>query len=170
MRLEPPLNVSKDMDKGKGIVFDFEKNSLERKMVDKNQENQKLLSSAIWSGLLMSLLPRLESTGSEGCSANFGDNVTSSWACSMGFRTSTQNASSFRTPISKNKPRKKPYKSRRKPKGRADNNLIETNATREGCDKGFLEKRKALEYPKEVSTPSTRSKKEMVPHEGPSNI
>lgn len=75
LRLEPAPWVSTDLNKGKCIVFNFEKNEMEKKTDTQKLENQKLISSAIRSGNAMSRLPMAENTASEVCSANFGDNV-----------------------------------------------------------------------------------------------
>lgn len=163
LRLEPPHNVSRDMDKGKGIVFDFERKGLANKDAEQNKENQKLLSSAIRSGQAMSMVPRQERTR---YFANFGDYAPQDWDSPTVFRTGVHNANSSGTFVKKIKPRKRPSKSKRRLKGQTDSAGSQTKEKREGCDKSFIEKRKALEYPEDVAMPATRSKKRDGPNGG----
>lgn len=69
LRLEPVPVVSKDVDKGKGIIFNFE--IPRQSNFGMVQKDKKLLAKAIKSGLAMSRLPSHSETQSEGVSANF---------------------------------------------------------------------------------------------------
>lgn len=62
LKLEHFPLVSQNVDKGKGIVFDFEDQERIRHVERGQQKDQKLLASAIQSSLVMSRLPRLDGT------------------------------------------------------------------------------------------------------------
>lgn len=53
LRLEPMSVVSMDLDKRKGIVYDFEKKDRDSKQAPKEKEEQKVLDSTIRSGRAM---------------------------------------------------------------------------------------------------------------------
>lgn len=127
------------------------------------------MSATICSGNANTLKPRFERTESEGGYANLEEGFSSSWDGSTGYRVGIHNASSSRTIKKKNKPRKIPHKSIRKPKVSEHYEMVEDVVKGKGSEKGFLEKRKAIELPENFK-PATRSKKEVVPNEESSTI
>lgn len=67
LRLEPAPVVSQNVDKGKGLVFDFGMRDVERAKQTELQREKKLLDSAIRSGNAMVRLPWSDVTQSTGC-------------------------------------------------------------------------------------------------------
>lgn len=65
-RLEPIPIISPDMDKGKGIVFNYDQKTKENQTSQKDLKGDKLMKEAIHSGLANSRLPLLEGCQSEG--------------------------------------------------------------------------------------------------------
>lgn len=61
LRLEHAPLVSMDVEKGKGIVFDFDERKLTKHKEEALVADQKLLHSAIQSGMVNSRLPLYES-------------------------------------------------------------------------------------------------------------
>lgn len=76
LRLEPVSKVSGDIDKGKRIVFDFEAKERDRQKIAGGSEGQKILSSAIKSGMAMRLKPGEFGTLYEGAVTNFQGDAT----------------------------------------------------------------------------------------------
>lgn len=75
-----------DVEKGKGVVYYFEKQRLMKKEETRNYKDQKLISSAIQVGIAMSRLHVPDMMHSEGMAANFLDDISVSQSCSTVFR------------------------------------------------------------------------------------
>lgn len=82
LRLEPPPLVSQNVDKGKGLVFSFEEQSMQR-LVDQGLKNdQKLLSATIMSRIAMGKGPSQNYTQSKKVAGNFLVDSSGIQACS----------------------------------------------------------------------------------------
>lgn len=93
------------------------------------------------------------------------DGFSDNQVCSTVFRTASSEAGSSRTIGIKSKPRKRPYKSRRKSKPIADGQLLEVPVKKAGLKEEMIGKRKAdLEL---VPSNERRGKLKVVPNEGP---
>lgn len=104
------------MDKGKGIVYDFEKRDKDGRQANSHHEGQKPMDSAIRSGRAMTRVAFNCDTQSE-IQATVSQEVGSSFqGCSTVFTTSIHLPSSSRTSLKNKKPRKRPDKKSRKPK------------------------------------------------------
>lgn len=128
------------------------------------------MSSAIRSVKAMSMLPRQDYVVSEGGSVNSEESFSTLNGCSTVHKTSIYNTSSSGTTHKKLKARKRPTKSKRKALELLGLEIQTPVLRGEGGGRGSLEKRKAQEDPEEGLILAIRSKKVMVPHEGPSNI
>lgn len=104
-----------DVDKVKGLVFGF--NGEDSNKLEKVQTGQKLLESAINSGRVMSRGPMVSETQSDRLVESYEDNLSSFVIGSTVYVSGSLKASSSGTNQKKSKPRKRPYKSKRKLKG-----------------------------------------------------
>lgn len=71
LRLEPPPVVSMDVDKGKGIVYNFEQSYKDSTDQKKKEGGDKLFAAAIRSGRAMKKFYMMLTTQSEFSAANF---------------------------------------------------------------------------------------------------
>lgn len=171
LRLEPAPLFSSDVNKGKGLVFNFDPEAKTKSQGDIGQKDQKLMSSAIRSGIAMSMLPSYSSTQSD-CMAENGDWQISLFSGGpMVSRTCILNASSSGTSLKKmKKQRNRPTKKIRKLKGKIGESSGLVKELTKGAERGFIEKRKATEEEVNSIITAVRSKPKMVPNEGPSDI
>lgn len=161
--------ITKELDKGNGIMFDFEKK--EGKVEEaKIQENQKLLHSAIKSGMAMSRIPAQKEVQSEGGSSNSGYLGFALQEGSMALSLSTLVPSSSGTILKKQKPWRRPFKSKRLPLPYDENNIMVPVVLKKGRQKGSNDKRKVVDWKEDKINPAMRSKEEIIPKEGLSNI
>ncbi|KAG2280787.1 hypothetical protein Bca52824_052007 [Brassica carinata] len=108
LRLEAPPIISQDFDKGKGIVFSYEE--LKKPMEGRNQQ-EKLMASAISAGT-SGRWNAEKITMAESDDANFGATYMGSPASSTVFSTG------FSEPCASSGTKKKTYQRRRPPKSR----------------------------------------------------
>lgn len=144
LRLEPAPLISADIDKGKGHVFDFEaQDSQSKERVIKDQD-QKLFSAAIRSGLA-NTRETLASTPLSDLGEDFFYNSANSYmSCTTAYIIGLFEASSFGTLTKKGKPRKRPYKSKKKLKGTEEDLNAMVKPRKEGYLVGVKAKRKAI--------------------------
>ena len=164
LRLEPHPSVTKELDKGKGVVFDFSDNA---KM---SQRPEKLMANAISSRLKVLQSGRIVSERpfliDPSASSHSSFLVESSTGCSADFHES--NASG--TQLKKPKSRKRPGTFTRKINGK---NIMKTDADngKKIGDGIATETKKKAQEDVEPSQSSARFKKPMtVPVEGPSSV
>lgn len=169
LRLEPAPIFTSDLDKGKGIVFDFQKQKESPKDVN-SLGGSKLMASAIRAGNAMSLEPTNLGVVSE--DAAFSESATDSWNPGglTGYNSGIFDACSSGTKGRKTYQRRRPGTFVRKAKGKTS----KVEDSREGKMKdkapAVAEKRKGLKDV-ETSQYSPRFKKpSVVPNEGPPNL
>lgn len=143
LRLEPSPVVTKDVDKGKGLVFDFEKQSLIRDQEKLKSQENKLLSSAIQAGRAMSRQPILDVMQSEDNADNFMSESRSSQSCSTVFRTGFYEASPFGITLRQKNPRRRPSKKKGNLKGKEVGLSTGSVIMKQGLETGELEKMNA---------------------------
>ncbi|XP_048625180.1 uncharacterized protein LOC106427221 [Brassica napus] len=169
LRLEPAPIFTSDLDKGKGIVFDFQsQKELPKDVI--SHGGSKLMASAIRVGNAMSLEPR--NMGMMSDTAAFSDSATGSWnpRGPTGYNIGISDACSSGTKGRKTYQRRRPGSFVRKARGK----YFKAEASREGKMKdkapAVAEKRKSSNDV-ETSQYSPRSKKPaVVPNEGPPNL
>ena len=164
LMLEPSPSITNDVDKGKGIVYDF---SVQMKP---NSNPVKLMTSAIAAGSrflqsekVVSDLPILNAQV-----VSFRSSF--SQVGSMGFSTGFSEPSTYGTPLKKARPRRRPGTFNRKGNGKAT--MIPDKDSGVQIGEGVVSdaKRKAQDDV-EPSQSSARFKKPLVvPNEGPPNI
>ncbi|CAN7023433.1 unnamed protein product [Brassica rapa subsp. trilocularis] len=76
LRLEPPPTFTADLNKGKGIVFDFQKQNENLKSMS-SPGGSKLMASAFRAGNALSMEPRLLGLASQ--DVVFSDSASGSW-------------------------------------------------------------------------------------------
>ncbi|XP_018473647.2 uncharacterized protein LOC108844853 [Raphanus sativus] len=164
LMLEPEPRITKDLDKGKGVVFDFSKQSKGPISTD------KLMASAITAGACILQSGKVVTAMLE------PDDLTSSTfslisqKSSTGFTTGFFETSMSGTNLKKGRARKRPGTFKRRNNGKAV--LKEDKDTCKKIGEGVMtiSKRKAKDDV-EPSQSSARFKKPLVvPSEGPSNI
>lgn len=164
LRLEPPPLISNDLNKGKGLVFEYDSAvSSSQKQVNQSNDS-KMLSDAIKSGSAMKWKPEVLQT----TSADVGgvlDNKTFSIGSTVQ-RTGFYEASSSGTKGKWTKPRKRPSKSKRKLKVRDPNMETVAMVKKSGSVIGSGTKRQADVVLEEGTKGTRRPKPEMVPKEG----
>lgn len=109
LRLEAPPILSKDLEKGKGCVFDYE--DLKKKQVS---EGDKMMANAIQSGLGMTRSPKPVSIQSEGEGAMYYGVSQQFQECSTVKRNGFSEVESSGTYVKLLKPRQRPCKNKRK--------------------------------------------------------
>lgn len=140
LRLEPSPRVSMDIDKGKGRVFDFDIQRSAELENGKVVEGQKLLASAIRSGIAMTRKPTQSETQSEAYAANYKEIGFTFEDCPTVFSTCTPYASASWTSSKNVKPRKRPDKSRRKPKGKETQSFSKEEDKKKGTKRATRRK------------------------------
>ena len=111
LRLEAPLIISYDVNKGKGIVFNYEENVKRLRSSAGVPASEKLMASAIGAGMAMRLGPKPTAL-TESEDANFGFNAR---ALSSG---STVFSTGFLEPCASSGTKKKVYQRRRPTKSK----------------------------------------------------
>ncbi|KAL0695651.1 hypothetical protein Bca4012_062831 [Brassica carinata] len=171
LSLEPIPSVTHDLNKGKGIVFDY---SLQRPSSvgeDRRPQDQKLMAAAIKVNPFAEWNPR----GQRGelnqiCLTSFNEPASSSsQSGSTGYSFRSLDLNSSGTNSKNVKARRRPSKNKRKMKGvvlEEDNIQI---SLKEGSLVGVVEKRKATDQMGGVSKAVKQITHEAVPKEGLSN-
>lgn len=161
LQLIPPPTIIKDLNKGKGVVFDYEPVHSSLTTSPKNQ-TPKLMSAAIFAGRSLPVQPQ-----EHGISLSFtspaSSHIISSTVSQLNFSlTDTTGA-----PNVQGKARKRPGKYKRKAqvKSKTDKTLPEVQAPSEMLSL----KRKAEDSVADAPKPKKLKASEMVPMEGPSN-
>lgn len=184
LTLEPNPIITSDLDKGKGIVFGYEKK--EQLKLDEG----RLMKDAIISGRDNArLLPFVEGqTETELGGHKVQENLLpcGSTGYRMGFFEPS--SSGIERKKKKNKPRKRPHMSNRKPKGKMDSLKVNMEEKKKGLLVGSKDKRKAKEEAGDKEKEAHKHKQykgmeedagqniainsiqEMVPSEGLSNF
>ncbi|KAL0741565.1 hypothetical protein Bca4012_083078 [Brassica carinata] len=164
LRLEPAPIMSKDLDKGKGVVFDFTAKS------DRAPEANKLMAAAFLAGskVLQSGKVLSHPFSQEG-SADSSQSVFLQEG-STGYSLSLIETTASGTPLKKNNKRSRPGTYKRKANGKGLAKVSAKPGTKIGEGVITESKRKASDDV-EPSQSSARFKKPLVvPNEGPSNI
>lgn len=125
LRLEPAPLVSSDIDKGKGIVFNFDHKVAINTKLAAHQRGHMLMASAIGSGIAVSLHPVFSSTQSKVLADNCNWKSIPFSESSMVYGIGTLSASSSGTSLIKKKQRKCSPKSKRKLKGKIDEGSVQ---------------------------------------------
>ncbi|XP_018488169.1 uncharacterized protein LOC108858796 [Raphanus sativus] len=164
LRLEEPPIVSRDLDRGKGIVFDFSAKG------DDSPRADKLMAEAIaagnrilQSGKILSL-PPVQAGSAESIQSAFSQEGSTGY--SIGFHETSASG----TPMKKSNKRRRPGTFKRKANGKG----VAQESTKPGKVVGegvITETKRKAKDDVEPSQSSARFKKPLVvPKEGPSNI
>ncbi|CAN7100753.1 unnamed protein product, partial [Brassica rapa subsp. narinosa] len=107
LRLEPPPTFTADLNKGKGIVFDFHKQNENLKSMS-SPGGSKLMASAFRAGNALSMEPRLLGLASQ--DVVFSDSASGSWnpGGSTGYNFGISDACSSGTKGRSAMPRRRP--------------------------------------------------------------
>lgn len=166
LTLEPIPTISTDIDKGKGIVFGYDKREERNQGNNKNERVCKLLKDAIVSGSTNSrkvmYLELQDGSEQEFLSLANPSNYDSPTDYRIGFSETGSSRKSKR----KGKPRKRPHMSRRKPKVLDKESQDVTVELKEGESSGQIVKRKALLEVEDVNHEAPHLKTMAVPNEG----
>ena len=164
LMLEPTPTITTDLDKGKGIVYDFSHQS------KSSSKPVKLMASAIAAGTKVLQSGKIISDVPTAKSQSMPLQLSFSHEGSTGFNTGFFETSTSGTPPKKTKARRRPGTFTRKANGKAV--MKADNDTGKKVGEGVVSdaKRKA-QQDVEPSQSSARFKKPLVvPIEGPSNI
>ncbi|KAL0795442.1 hypothetical protein Bca101_066819 [Brassica carinata] len=169
LRLEPLPLVTPHLDKGKGIVFNFEEKDKRRKK-DEEESGSKLMAGAIRSGLAMTRESEAKSVQSAFSASPFFDEAGDVFQYdSTGFNVGVSDTGSSGIRQRKTKPRKRPGTYRRRARTTQDSKVSREEMKMKGKQEARAEKRKA-DSDVETSQHSAKFKKPLVvPNEGPSN-
>lgn len=170
LRLEPPPIVHLDLFKGKGLVFNYEKVEVSKKIEEKSQQGPKLMAAAIEEGFQRNWLVESKQNFSLSEAGNF---LALSQPCadsSTVYRTGFFEAGPSGTISKKAKQRKRPPKYVRKPKSKGPAESQNNQLFQEGSVAGVIEKRKAVDEGQSTAKSTKLNPKMVVPNEGPSNI
>lgn len=160
LRLEPTPIVSHDLNKGKGLLFDYDSSvSLNKTECFSSSEN-KIMSAAIRAGEAMRWKPEPKHTNSDACP--WSPEPLPFPVCRTVNRAGFPKVGSSRITSKKGKARKMPYKSRRIPKGLEESMVGGTVEKKVGLEEGVGGKRK--------SEKELEREPEIVPKEGMSNF
>ncbi|WZZ53463.1 hypothetical protein YC2023_053570 [Brassica napus] len=169
LRLEPPPTFTADLNKGKGFVFDFQKQNENLRSMN-SPGGSKLMASAFRVGNALSMEPRLLGLASEDVA--FSESASGSWnpGGSTGYNIGISDACSSGTKGRSAMPRRRPGSFVRKSQGK----VVKFVGPNEGKKKDNVhavpDKRKSS-IDVETSQYSPRSKKPVVvPIEGPPKI
>lgn len=165
LRLEPAPLISVDLDKGKGHVFNFEAQCMNKSAEAKGEEAQKILIAAIRSGNANSRKPLLPAPMSDLGEDFVLESSNSSMSCPTVYRIGLNEASSSGILTKKGKPRKRPHKSKRRLKRKEDNSKAMMEYQKEGLSVGEVTKRKAEDEAEGKINKATRSNPLVVPNE-----
>ncbi|KAF8082820.1 hypothetical protein N665_0806s0003 [Sinapis alba] len=169
LRLEQPPIITTMIDKGKGVVFDFQTNQNQTQR-SASSTTPKLMAGAIRAGNAMSILP-LEDYTQSGMEALNESN--SSWlpnVGSTGFSTGIYDTGSSGTKQRKTKPKRRPGSFTRKPRKKVSDEAQEESGKLKEIMRETGSKRKANQSVESLKTPAGLKKPMVVPNEGPSNI
>ncbi|XP_024013800.1 uncharacterized protein LOC112087887 [Eutrema salsugineum] len=169
LRLEPPPLVSYDINKGKGIVYDYEMAETNSRKDVTASSDQKLLSSAIKAGTAMNWESQLQSIHSDNVVCSGMVDPLFFQNCSTEYGSGFSEASPPGTKLKRQYVRKRPYVSRRKIKGAEVQSDLSKAKKNHGLEKGIVDKRKTESVRKNSPKGAKTNNKEMVPNEGPSN-
>ncbi|XP_013652335.1 uncharacterized protein LOC106357199 [Brassica napus] len=161
LQLLSPLIFTTDIDKGKGIVFDFGKNHYNPKDSVFSPQTPKLMESAIAAGHSL-----VNSTTNVFCRLELPSNQASSSQIQL----SSVPFAGFSSPtLKKEKPKRKPGRYKKIPISQRKTSKSETKKQDSvAVDHGLNKKRKAEDDLAGASKAAKRIASEMVPKEGPS--
>lgn len=170
LRLESLPLISRDVNKGKGIVFDYDSAASSTISAPVLDSGKKLLASAIraeetrsWSPAYTLSPPVIDD--------EFAISLVSPFKFgSTAYRGGFSEATPSGTKPIKKRQRKRPYISRRTPKSLSDSLFVVETTKSVGLSEGQVKKRKVGKEIVYTSKAAKKKKKLVVPIEGPSNI
>ena len=168
LRLEEPSVVTKDLDKGKGIVFGYDSSESKQGVSHSRPGGEKLLGAAIASGRVYPSFEnsRLVNYTSESMSSASG--FSSSDVSSTVYKTGLFEAGSSGTTKKQRKPRRRPYVKKRRLQELDEFQKRPTSTEDVEKPSRSAEKRKEMEEVQIGGKVARQRTKEMVPTEGPS--
>ncbi|XP_018463125.1 uncharacterized protein LOC108834279 [Raphanus sativus] len=173
LSLEPVPTITSDLNKGKGIVFDYKAHANEIPSRLKDGGGKKLMASAIQAGSVLGIEQEYSSSRTLSDSGNNEVFSAPFMTGSTGFGSGSFEPSHSGTKSKKVSAKRRPYKARRtqsKTQSKTTSVPISSQAmlvfTKESDSQG--EKRKQDKQQTEKSEVAKRAKPEMVPSEGPS--
>ncbi|XP_009123077.2 uncharacterized protein LOC103847743 [Brassica rapa] len=161
LQLVPPPIITTDINKGKGIVYDFEKNLFNSKTASSSPQIPKLMQSAISAGQTL-----VNSTTNVFCRLSMTNTLSSSNQKQLPSVPFVEFSSST---TEKEKAKRKPGRYKRIPASQRKNSKSATkNQHSTTADHGLKKKRKAEDDLAGASKIAKRIASETVPMEGPS--
>ncbi|XP_009137703.2 uncharacterized protein LOC103861744 [Brassica rapa] len=166
LSLEPVPMVTKDLEKGKGVVFGYEPEGVSNSMNVPQVQGEKLMASAIRANPLVGWRPEYSHRHENPVDIPQSSNSSSSLSGFTGARLKSFDLNLSGTSLKKMSVRKRPGKNKRNTKaiaGQEDNIQI---AFKEGALIGNVEKRKAVDQMGGVPKAVKQITHEAVPKEG----
>lgn len=170
LRLEPAPIISKDFNKGKGIVFGYDSKEFSEVSRPPVVANEKLMAAAIRAD--NSLLWSHPSGREENITGlvNFSVDSAGPMLCSTEYVPGFFGTGTSGTKQNRAKARRRPYISKRSPKGVGSHSQIVSDSRKSGLMEGALEKRKGIMGNEDNQKVARRKKPKMVLIGGLSNI
>ncbi|XP_023640390.1 uncharacterized protein LOC111831096 [Capsella rubella] len=170
LRMEPPPLISKDFNKGKGLVFGYEGSEVSSLNGSKSEGTEKLMNAAIQAGR-SSCNEAVPVKGfKELALVDYSQDSSSSLVSPTAYAVGFYEAGSSGTKQRKGKGRKRPYVSKRKPIPLKDQKGKGVVIKKQGNEKGNMDKRKGGNEEYVGQKVAKHNNPEVVPNEGPSKI
>lgn len=166
LSLEPVPMVTKELEKGKGVVFGYEPKGGSNSLYGLQAQGEKLMASAIKANPLIGWRPEFSHREVNPFDIPQSSNSSSSISGSTGARLKSFDLNVSGTSVKKMSVRKRPGKNKRNAKanaGKEDNIQI---SLMEGALIGSVEKRKAVDQMGGVPKAVKQITREAVPKEG----
>ncbi|XP_024016540.1 uncharacterized protein LOC112089909 [Eutrema salsugineum] len=167
LRLEVPPQVTTDIDKVKGPIFQNREDGNDGKRELSEHSGGKLIGAVINAGLAVRRMQSIECIASERAAANYESEGSVFRSVSMGFEIGSSEASSSGMKVIAIKHRRKLTPTKRKCKRSSRGKVAGKGVAAEGITVGVSPQKKKAEEGKIESTKiARRTKNEVVPHEG----
>ena len=172
LRLEPLPIISKDMEKGKGIVFGYDSSEASSNLSPSASGNQLPLKTFSRAEVMVPGSVDMTSAAVLSPLVDYSQTSSFSVPCSSAYVVGLLEAGPSGTKPKKSKGRRRPYATKRKQKAAAKAGDLEAVSKKEGLHEGILDKRKGIigEDSEDCQKVARRKTQEVVPNEGLSNI
>ena len=172
LRLEPLPIISKDMEKGKGIVFGYDSSEASSNLSPSASGNQLPLKTFSRAEVMVPGSVDMTSAAVLSPLVDYSQTSSFSVPCSSAYVVGLLEAGPSGTKPKKSKGRRRPYATKRKQKAAAKAGDLEVASKKEGLHEGILDKRKGIigEDSEDCQKVARRKTQEVVPNEGLSNI
>ncbi|KAL0812460.1 hypothetical protein Bca101_068903 [Brassica carinata] len=168
LRLEEPPVITKDLNRGKGILFEYDAPESNQSISSSRTGGQKLMGAAIVAGRGSTFIenPRLVNYSSESNFSNSGFSISDN--SSTAYNIGLFEGASSGTVKKQGKPRRRPYVKKRKLKPMEEAEKVDPSAVIVEKPSTSAEKRKSMENAENKEKAVRQKTKGMVPNEGPS--